>query len=98
MREVVSKCPINADILNRWAEQVGVDKRTIRYRIMAGWPLERVLSTPGPLRLTFNGRTQSVAQWAKEVGIDERTLRRRINDYEWSTTKALTHRVKRIPV
>lgn len=40
--------------------------------------------------LTFDGRTQSMADWADEVGLPYATLNQRINGYEWSVEKALT--------
>ena len=40
--------------------------------------------------LTFQGRTQTLAQWGKEVGIIPSTLGLRIDRYRWSVEKALT--------
>lgn len=40
--------------------------------------------------LTYNGKTQTMAQWAEETGIKYTTLRARINDYHWSVERALT--------
>lgn len=39
--------------------------------------------------LTFNGKTQTVAQWADETGIGYQTIRARMN-MGWSTEEALT--------
>ena len=44
--------------------------------------------------LTFNGKTQTIAQWAREVGINPVTLHARIYRYRWSVERALTEQVK----
>lgn len=44
--------------------------------------------------LTFDGRTQTVAQWAKEVGISKNTLLGRLK-WGWPTEDALTWPVER---
>ena len=41
--------------------------------------------------LTYNGKTQTVAQWAREIGITHRCLLHRI-ERGWSVEKALTKR------
>ena len=43
--------------------------------------------------LTFDGKTQSVADWARELGIKPNVLYSRINKYGWSIEKALTTEV-----
>jgi hypothetical protein len=40
--------------------------------------------------LTFDGRTQSVAEWGRELGIRGATIGIRINDLGWSVERALT--------
>lgn len=40
--------------------------------------------------ITYNGKTQTVAQWAAEYGINYRKLNDRINKLRWSIEKALT--------
>jgi hypothetical protein len=42
--------------------------------------------------LTFNGKTQTVAQWAAEAGMNYRTLNNRINR-GWPVERALTEPV-----
>lgn len=39
--------------------------------------------------LTYNGKTQTMAQWAKEKGLKSRTLERRINSLRWDIERAL---------
>lgn len=43
--------------------------------------------------LTFEGRTQTMAQWSRELGINFKTLQLRIK-YGWSVEKALTQKVQ----
>jgi hypothetical protein len=40
--------------------------------------------------LSFDGRTQSLANWAREIGIKPQSLSMRLNTYGWSIEKALT--------
>lgn len=44
--------------------------------------------------LTFEGRTQTIAQWAAELGISQHTLRRRLEE-GWSVAVALTTRARK---
>lgn len=47
-----------------------------------------------PIRnITFNGKTQTLAEWAKETGISKTVLETRIR--RWTIEKALTHPVKK---
>lgn len=41
-------------------------------------------------KLTFKGRTLTVAQWANEIGLSDRTLWYRLERYGWSIERALT--------
>lgn len=42
--------------------------------------------------LTFNGKTQTIAQWAEEIGMSKSTLLHRV-DRGWSAEKALTKKI-----
>lgn len=44
--------------------------------------------------LSFNGKTQTMAQWARELGIQKTTLHARFNLYGWSVERALTTPVR----
>ena len=44
--------------------------------------------------LTYNGKTQTVAQWSRETGICYQTLACRLNELHWDVEKALTTPVK----
>lgn len=39
--------------------------------------------------ITFNGKTQSIADWAKDIGVAHSTLSARLNKLGWSVEKAL---------
>lgn len=45
--------------------------------------------------ISFNGKTQTMAQWADELGINHKTLRSRFSTLRWSTEEALTTPVAR---
>lgn len=51
---------------------------------------EQLRNTRRTRLLTFNGRTQCLADWATEVRIDKRTLQHRIVKFGWSVDEALT--------
>lgn len=40
--------------------------------------------------LTYNGKTQTIAQWADEIGMNPYTLYNRILTYHWDVERALT--------
>lgn len=40
--------------------------------------------------VTFNGKTQTIAQWAEELGIPYNTLQKRLTEGKWSVERALT--------
>jgi len=46
-------------------------------------------------RITFNGKTQALAQWAEEVNVKDKILWDRINKYHWPIERALTEPVRR---
>jgi hypothetical protein len=45
--------------------------------------------------LTYNGRTQTVAEWADETGLKYSTIGKRIDRYGWSIEKTLTTPAKK---
>ena len=45
--------------------------------------------------ITYNNKTQTMAQWAQEIGIPQRTLESRLNRSHWSIERALTTPSKR---
>ena len=40
--------------------------------------------------LTFNGKTQSIAEWARELGVSDSVIRHRLSKLGWSVEKTLT--------
>lgn len=44
--------------------------------------------------ITYNGKTQTIAQWADDIGIKYQTLLRRINVSKWNIEKAFKTPVK----
>lgn len=89
--------------VTEWAEILGIGKGTLESRINDyGWPIEKALSTPvrkcnrtGANRfLTFNNKTQTVAEWARELNMEFNTLYSRIFNYHWSVEKAIKTPVK----
>lgn len=45
--------------------------------------------------ITFNDKTQTMAEWAEEINISYHTLKHRINNYHWPIERALTEPVRR---
>jgi len=83
--------------LAQWCEQYQIPPNTIQSRRKRGWSIEEAITTPAAKQdrsekvgsLTFNGKTQSVAEWSKETGIPVNTIyMRRKND--WPVEKILT--------
>jgi len=61
----------------QWGRETGIDKTTIRDRVLNGWPVERVLSKADgrtSYTITHNGKTQTLTEWVKETGIPKSTL------------------------
>lgn len=40
--------------------------------------------------ITFNGKTQTMAEWSRETGISYHAIKSRLNKYHWSVEDALT--------
>ena len=53
-------------------------------------PFEQANNTVKNRKIIFKGKTLTVAQWSRELGIKRTTLSGRLNNYGWSTEKALT--------
>lgn len=51
---------------------------------------EQSKNTRSNVRLTFQGRTQTVSDWASELGINRSTLYKRLNRSEWTVERALS--------
>lgn len=57
-------------------------------------PKEQANNTRQNRMITYNGKTQTLAQWADEMNIDYRALWARINQCHWSIDKAFNMPVK----
>lgn len=63
-----------------WSRVVGVSCRTLYHRILAGWPVEKILAT-APKRhplIEYQGRSKSIAGWAREFGVAKSLLQWRL--------------------
>src|ERR1700684_2689322 len=70
--------------LSAWAEKVGLDRRTLDYRIRVyKWPLAKALTTHNHVvkMITFNGKTKCLTDWAKELGISLGSLKKRLRKW-----------------
>lgn len=79
-----------------WARSIGVNSKTIHYRLNQGWPLAKALTTPATpaeertaKMLTFNKETRSLTGWARKLGINHASLCERLAN-GWPLEKALT--------
>jgi hypothetical protein len=80
--------------LFKLAQKCNMKPDVIRYRLNAGWSLNKIIGTP-PYKakcIEFNGKCQKVSDWAKELNINPITLHNRLN--KWAVEKALTHPVR----
>jgi len=83
-----------------WGRRIGIKGHSICRRLRNGWSVEDALTLPaapgklsGPpgnsRTVTYNGRTQTLAQWAREIGVDRVTLWQRIYKYNWPLSRAI---------
>jgi len=76
-------------------EIYGITENAVSNRLKSGWSIEDAFKNPIQKRKTnrkmisFNGKTQSVADWAREVGLAFGTLAVRLQK-GWPIEKALT--------
>lgn len=84
--------------LKQWSEELNLNYDALRNRINCfHWDIEKALKikikqTTKKYRhyITYNKKTQSLAEWSRETGIEYYALKNRINRYGWSIEKALT--------
>lgn len=81
--------------LVEWAEEIGVNRRTLQVRLSRGWSVERALTKPpAPKRsrkggVTWNGKTKSLPEWERETGVPFKTIASRLLK-GWSPEEAIT--------
>lgn len=55
---------------------------------------QQSLNTSKNVKITYDGKTQTLKEWANELGIKNTTLHNRIHYYGWSIEKAFTTPVR----
>jgi hypothetical protein len=55
---------------------------------------QQMNNTSRNVRITFNGKTQTLAQWSRETGLNYRTLHNRLFRSGWPVEKALEKELK----
>lgn len=93
--------------LSEWAKEIGISHDALYQRLhRLNWSVEKALtyiartrkpSNPKEAKdrvITFNGKTQNVADWAKELDMPYYTLYQRLYKLDWSEEKALTKAVR----
>jgi hypothetical protein len=74
-----------------WAEQSGVDSRTIDRRLRSGWTGADLLQrSKRDGCLTFRGVCDTYKGWSKRTGIKTSTIAMRLSKYGWSVERTLT--------
>lgn len=89
--------------MSQWARDIGVDTKTLAYRLKQGWTLEKALTTPATppeetraKMIYFNGETRSIAGWSRKLGINHASLCERLAS-GWNLEKALTTPGRKLP-
>lgn len=83
--EDMGECPAGKT-LDRIKNHKGYNRDNCKWSTMCEQQNNRTNNTI----LAFNKRRMTIAEWAVEVGINYKTLFSRVNQYGWSTKKALT--------
>jgi UTP-glucose-1-phosphate uridylyltransferase len=55
-------------------------------------PSEQANNKRGTVRITLDGRTQTLSEWSAETGLAPGTIARRIRAYRWDVRDALTRK------
>lgn len=89
--------------MSQWASDIGIDTKTLAYRLKQDWTTEKALTTPATpaseaasKMLTFNGETRSITGWARKLGINHASLCERLAS-GWPIEKALTKPGRKLP-
>lgn len=75
--------------MTEWAEELGIDKKTLSWRYKNGWSDEEILSNKKDIILTYNGESKTLLEWSKQTGIKKSTLWYRYNK-GWEVKDILT--------
>lgn len=81
-----------------WAEEKGINKTSLRERIVAGWEPEVAMTKPmrQELIVVAFGRTQTLRTWSLEKGMNPTTVWCRIQR-GWSSERALSEPANYMP-
>ena len=80
--------------ISEWATTTGISEWAIRQRIVAGWPLDKMLTKKNQKApIVHNGEAKPLKEWAAEYGMKPETLSGRIKN-GWSMDLALTTPVR----
>ena len=76
--------------ISEWAVATGISEWSIRQRIDAGWPVDKMLTKKNQKApIVHNGEAKSLKEWAAEYGLKSGTLARRLKN-GWDMESALT--------
>lgn len=86
--------------LTDWADELGIDARTLTYRLKHGWTVDDALTIPAGSThternrlLTHDGKTLCLSEWSTLTGINAATLHCRLAR-GWSISRAMTTPVR----
>lgn len=79
--------------MTEWAEELGIDKKTLSWRYNNGWSDEEILSNKKDIILEYNGESKNLLEWSKQTGIKKSTLWDRYNK-GWKVKDILTRKTK----
>lgn len=73
--------------LPQWADELGINPKTLQRRLAMGWGIERTLSTPVRVRMpnkerdpiVYEGKVWTIPQLAAKFGIAPQTLYARLD-------------------
>ena len=95
-------CWEEVKVVEDWAAELNITPKTIHKKLNAGWSAAQILNpVAGRKRvgdqirarwgkyLTYQGKTQVIAEWARELGMMRITLRERLKA-GWSVERALS--------
>lgn len=79
--------------IKQWADELGIDRTTITYRIdKSGMTFEDAITIPIVRKerwIECDGETHTINQWSKIIGLGPSVIRRRIDELGWSVEEAL---------
>lgn len=79
--------------MTEWAEELGIDKKTLSWRYRNEWSDEEILSNKKDIILEYNGECKNLLEWSKQTGIKKSTLWDRYNK-GWKVKDILTRKPK----